>query len=110
MFHLDICDREKVSGPTIFSLANIAPHIFLLAYINKEHLAVATNRYIKFLHKPNLVEEIVSDGFLFRLGRILTLGEVFVKITKKAYFLARSFTAHFRLKVASEKFLRVNFW
>ena len=87
-----------VSGPTIFSLVDIAMYILLLAHIGKEPLAVTTNCSIDFLKKPTKDEGLVADCNLLKLGRTLIVGEVLVKSSVKEDLLARSSISYFRPK------------
>lgn len=41
-----------VSGPTLFTLADVAAYVALLAHIGPQALAVTTNLNINFLRKP----------------------------------------------------------
>ena len=87
-----------VSGPTIFSLVDIAMYILLLAHIGKEPLAVTTNCSIDFLKKPTMDEELFADCNLLKLGKTLVVGEVLVKSSGKKALLARSSITYYRPK------------
>lgn len=87
-----------VSGPTIFSLVDIAMYILLLAHIGKEPLAVTSNCSIDFLKKPTKNEELVADCNLLKLGKTLVVGEVLVKSSLKEDLLARSSITYCRPK------------
>ena len=87
-----------VSGPTIFSLVDIAMYILLLAHIGKEPLAVTTNCSIDFLKKPTKDEGLVADCNLLKLGKTLVVGEVLVKSSVNEHLLARSSITYFRPK------------
>ena len=87
-----------VSGPTIFSLVDIAMYILLLAHIGKEPLAVTSNCSIDFLKKPTKNEELVADCNLLKLGSTLIVGEVLVKSSLKEDLLARSSITYCRPK------------
>ena len=87
-----------VSGPTIFSLADIGMYILLLAHIGKEPLAVTTNCSIDFLKKPTMDEDLFADCNLLKLGKTLVVGEVLVKSSEKEALLARSSITYYRPK------------
>ena len=57
-----------VSGPSLFTLADVAAYIVTLAHIGPVALAVTTNLNINFLHRP-------KPGPLFAVCRVLKLGK-----------------------------------
>ena len=59
---------NTVSGPTLFSLADFAAYMAILAQIGPVALAVTTSLNINFLRKPVL-------GPIYGTGRILKLGK-----------------------------------
>jgi len=68
-----------VSGPSLFSLADCAVYLALLAMIGPEALAVTTNASIDFMRKPATGRELLADATLLKLGRILAVGDVLVR-------------------------------
>ena len=57
-----------VSGPSLFTLADVSAYIVTLAHIGPVALAVTTNLNINFLHRP-------KPGALLATCRILKLGK-----------------------------------
>ena len=66
-----------VSGPTMFTLADITAYLLILAHVGKVALAVTTNLSINFLSKPEpgLLE---AHGRLVKLGKRLAVCEVHI--------------------------------
>jgi uncharacterized protein (TIGR00369 family) len=65
-----------VSGPAMFSLADVAVYLAILAMIGPEALAVTTNCSIDFMRKPAADRDILSEARLLKLGRALAVGDV----------------------------------
>jgi uncharacterized protein (TIGR00369 family) len=66
-----------ISGPTMFTLADLALYVAILAQIGPQGLAVTTNLSINFLRKPPLAD-LVADCRLLKLGARLAVGEVWI--------------------------------
>ena len=62
-----------VSGPTLFTLADVTAYVAVLAHVGPVALAVTTNLNINFLHRP-------APGQLTCTGTILKLGKRLVVI------------------------------
>jgi uncharacterized protein (TIGR00369 family) len=67
-----------VSGPAMFSLADVAVYLAILAMIGPEALAVTTNCSIDFMRKPAAGRDLVAEARLLKLGRTLAVGDVLV--------------------------------
>ncbi|MCM2562111.1 PaaI family thioesterase [Lutimaribacter sp. EGI FJ00015] len=65
-----------VSGPSMFSLADCAIYLAVLAMIGPQGLAVTTNGSIDFMRKPAAGKDIVAKCRLLKLGRVLAVGDV----------------------------------
>lgn len=65
-----------VSGPSMFSLADCAIYLAVLAMIGPQGLAVTTNGSIDFMRKPASGKDIVARCRLLKLGRVLAVGDV----------------------------------
>lgn len=67
-----------VSGPNIFSLADVSVYLAALAMIGPQALAVTTNCSIDFMRKPAATTDLIAECRLLKLGRVLVVGEVLV--------------------------------
>ncbi|SHG89899.1 PaaI family thioesterase [Marivita hallyeonensis] len=65
-----------VSGPAMFSLADVAAYVATMARIGKEALAVTTNCSIDFMRKPAAGVDVVAHAKLLKLGKTLSVTEV----------------------------------
>jgi uncharacterized protein (TIGR00369 family) len=64
-----------ISGPSIFTLADVALYVAILGQIGRVGLAVTTNLNINFLRKPE-PRDLVGEALLLKLGKRLAVGEV----------------------------------
>lgn len=64
-----------VSGPAMFTLADCAFYVAVLAMIGREALTVTTSLTINFLSKPG-PEDLIAEARILKLGRLLAVGEV----------------------------------
>lgn len=64
-----------VSGPTMFTLADVALYVAILGQIGPVELAVTTSFNINFLRRPAL-SDLIAHCRLLKLGRKLAVGEV----------------------------------
>ena len=64
-----------VSGPTLFTLADLAAYVAILAHIGPVALAVTTNLSINFLRKPP-PEPLLGTCRILKLGKRLAVVEV----------------------------------
>lgn len=64
-----------VSGPTLFTLADCAFYVAVLAMIGRRALAVTTNLGINFLRKPP-VADLVGEARILKLGTTPATGDV----------------------------------
>ena len=67
-----------VSGPAMFTLADVCLYVAILAQIGPVGLAVTTNMTINFLRKPG-PGDLVADCRLLKLGARLAVGEVYLR-------------------------------
>jgi uncharacterized protein (TIGR00369 family) len=63
-----------ISGPALFTLADVGLYVVILAHIGREALAVTTNLNINFLRKPPQGDVIVQCRLL-KLGKRLAVRE-----------------------------------
>ncbi len=66
-----------VSGPTMFTLADCASYLIVLAHIGKVALAVTTNLNINFISKPE--GDLIADSQLLKLGKRLAVCEISIR-------------------------------
>ncbi len=64
-----------VSGPTLFTLADVSAYVAILAHIGPVALAVTTNMSINFLLKPP-PGTLVAEATILKLGKRLAVVEV----------------------------------
>ncbi|WP_226925763.1 PaaI family thioesterase [Meridianimarinicoccus sp. MJW13] len=65
-----------VSGPTMFTLADLGVYLAVLSMVGPKALAVTTNCSIDFMRKPEAGVDLVADVELLKLGRSLAVGDV----------------------------------
>jgi uncharacterized protein (TIGR00369 family) len=66
-----------ISGPAMFTLADVALYAAVLAQIGPVALAVTTNLNINFLRKPE-PRNLIGEARLLKLGKRLAVGEVLI--------------------------------
>lgn len=64
-----------VSGPTLFSMADCAVYLAIIAHVGEEALAVTTGASIDFMRKPSAESDLMCKVTLLKLGRGLVVGE-----------------------------------
>ncbi len=65
-----------VSGPAMFSLADVAAYVAVLAAVGREALAVTTHCSIDFMRKPAAGVDVVAQARMLKLGRALAVIDV----------------------------------
>lgn len=68
-----------ISGPSIFSLADVSVYLAILALIGPKALAVTTNCSIDFMRKPAAGRDLIGQARLLKLGRQLAVGQVLIR-------------------------------
>ncbi|MFK5977587.1 MAG: PaaI family thioesterase [Rhizobiaceae bacterium] len=71
----DLRPGGTISGPTMFTLADVASYLLILSHIGKVALAVTTNLNINFLNKP-VMGDLEAEGQLLKLGKRLAVCDV----------------------------------
>lgn len=61
-----------VSGPTLFTLADVSAYVVTLAHVGPVALAVTTNLNIDFLHRPE-PGPLACEARILKLGRRLVV-------------------------------------
>jgi uncharacterized protein (TIGR00369 family) len=79
----DIQDRHlrpgaTVSGPTMFTLADVSMYLVILAMLGPKALTVTTNCAIDFMRKPAADKPLIGVARLHKLGRVLAVGDVLI--------------------------------
>ena len=64
-----------ISGPSMFTLCDLALYVAILHEIGRVKLAVTTNVSINFLRKPEPAD-LIGEAKLMKLGKRLAVGEV----------------------------------
>ena len=67
-----------VSGPSMFSLADVAVYLAVLAKVGPKALTVTTNASIDFMRKPESGKDLVAKCRILKLGRVLAVGDVLI--------------------------------
>ena len=80
----------SVSGPSMFSLADLAMYAVLLGMIGPVALAVTTNASIDFMRKPEAGRDLIGRARLHKLGRTLAVGDVLIVNEGSEAVLARA--------------------
>ncbi|WP_089879772.1 PaaI family thioesterase [Citreimonas salinaria] len=65
-----------VSGPAMFSLADVAAYVATMARIGREALTVTTHCSIDFMRKPAAGRDLLAEARLLKLGRTLSVTDV----------------------------------
>lgn len=74
--HKHLRPGGTVSGPSMFSLADVTAYYMTLARIGREALTVTTNCSIDFMRKPVAGVDLVARARLLKLGRQLSVTDV----------------------------------
>ena len=67
-----------VSGPSMFSLADVSVYLAVLSMIGPEALAVTTGCAMDFMRKPVPDTDLIAKCRLLKLGRVLAVGDVLI--------------------------------
>jgi len=79
-----------VSGPWMFSVADLAMYAVTLAMIGPVALTVTTNCSIDFMRKPEAGRDLIGYARLLKLGRTLAVGDVLIYSEGMAQPVARA--------------------
>ena len=64
-----------VSGPAMFTVADCAFYMAVLAMIGRQALTVTTNMSINFLRKPAAGTDLICEARILKLGKLLATGD-----------------------------------
>jgi uncharacterized protein (TIGR00369 family) len=79
-----------VSGPSMFGLADVALYLAILSRLGPVALAVTTNASIDFMRKPAAGRDVLAEGRLLKLGRVLAVGDALLFSEGSAEPVARA--------------------
>ena len=65
-----------VSGPSMFALADVAVYALVLSRVGRQALAVTTSCSLDFMRKPVAGVDMIAEGRLLKLGKLLAVGDV----------------------------------
>ena len=88
--HGELRPGGTVSGPTLFTLADLGVYVAALAMIGPKALTVTTNASIDFMRKPAPGLDLVADVDLLKLGRVLIVGDVHMSSEGQEQVVARA--------------------
>ncbi|MGR3712953.1 MAG: PaaI family thioesterase [Shimia sp.] len=69
---------NTVSGPSMFSLADVSAFVATMACIGKEALTVTTGCSIDFMRKPEAGKDLIAVTTLLKLGRTLSVTNILI--------------------------------
>lgn len=79
-----------ISGPTMFSLADVSIYLAILSQIGPVGLAVTTNASIDFMRKPEAGKTLIATARILKLGRVLAVGDVLIQSEGLSEIVARA--------------------
>jgi uncharacterized protein (TIGR00369 family) len=79
-----------ISGPSMFTLADVAVYCAILSQIGPVELAVTTNASIDFLRKPVAGRDLLASCRVLKLGRRLAVADALIRSEGEAGLVARS--------------------
>ncbi len=74
----DVRPGGTLSGPMMFTLADVAAYLLVLAHVGEVELAVTTSASIHFLAKPP-PGDLLAAGRLIKLGKRLAVCEIHIR-------------------------------
>ena len=79
-----------VSGPAMFGLADCATYAMVLGMIGRQALTVTTNCSIDFMRKPASGLDLIAEGRLLKLGRLLAVADILLRSEGQEAVVARA--------------------
>jgi uncharacterized protein (TIGR00369 family) len=89
----DIRPGGTVSGPTMFTLADVTAYLIVLAHVGPRELAVTTSASIHFLSRPPF-GDLLASGRLIKLGRRLAVTEIHIDSAVSGALVAQATTTY----------------
>lgn len=74
----DLRPGGTISGPSMFSLADLSVYLVVMAHIGPKALAVTTNASIDFMRKP-APGDMLCDCRLLKLGKVLAVADCLMR-------------------------------
>ncbi len=71
----DIRPGGTVSGPTMFTLADVSYYLATLSHVGPKELTVTTSCSIDFMRKP-AATDLIAKARVLKLGKVLSVGDV----------------------------------
>ena len=65
-----------MSGPAMFSLADVAAYVAVLANVGRQALAVTTHCSIDFMRKPASGVDLLAEARVLKMGKVLAVIDV----------------------------------
>lgn len=81
---------NTISGPSMFSLADVAVYAMVLGRLGRVPMAVTTNCAMDFMRKPQAGRDLIAEGRLLKLGRLLAVGDVHIRSDGSDDLVARA--------------------
>lgn len=85
----DIRPGGTVSGPTMFTLADVTAYLIVLAHAGPRELAVTTSASIHFLSRPPF-GDLLASGRLIKLGKRLAVTEIHIDSAASGAMVAQA--------------------
>jgi len=82
-----------ISGPAMFTLADVAMYVAVLASIGPAALAVTTNLNINFLRRPP-PGDLIGEARLLKLGKSLAVGEIHLRAPEATEVVAHAVSTY----------------
>jgi uncharacterized protein (TIGR00369 family) len=79
-----------VSGPAMFSLADVSAYVATMSLIGKEALAVTTNCSLDFMRKPAAGCDLIADAEVLKLGKTLSVTDIRIYSEGSSELVARA--------------------
>lgn len=79
-----------ISGPTMFTLADVAAYVVTMGHIGKQALAVTTGCSLDFMRKPEAGRDLIAHATLLKLGRNLSVTDILLYSEGKSEPVARA--------------------
>ncbi|SHJ25398.1 uncharacterized domain 1-containing protein [Shimia gijangensis] len=79
-----------ISGPTMFTLADVAAYVTTMGQIGKQALAVTTGCSLDFMRKPEAGRDLIAHATLLKIGKSLSVTDILLYSDGKQEPVARA--------------------